>query len=54
VRVLHEKVPNRGVRLVAHPDVARVARVRAVMGFLIDSFKRDAKLWAGELHGEKK
>jgi DNA-binding transcriptional LysR family regulator len=54
VRVLHDKVPNRTVRLVAHPDVVRVARVRAVMDFLTDSFKRDAKLWAGELHGERK
>jgi DNA-binding transcriptional LysR family regulator len=53
VRVLHNKVPNRIIRLVAHPEVARVARVRAVMDFLVDSFKRDAKLWAGELRGEK-
>jgi molybdate transport repressor ModE-like protein len=49
VRVWPDTIQNRGVRLVAHPDVARVARVRAVMDFLTDSFKRDAKLWAGEL-----
>jgi DNA-binding transcriptional LysR family regulator len=47
-RVWPDTLRNRGVRLVAHPDVARVARVRAVMDFLTDSFKRDAKLWAGE------
>jgi DNA-binding transcriptional LysR family regulator len=51
VRVLPDTFQNRGVRLVVHPDVARVARVRAVMDFLSDSFKRDAKLWAGELNG---
>jgi DNA-binding transcriptional LysR family regulator len=53
VRVWPETLRNRGVRLVAHPDVARVARVRAVMDFLTDSFKRDAKLWAGELRTEE-
>jgi DNA-binding transcriptional LysR family regulator len=49
VRVWPNTFQNRSVRLVAHPDVARIARVRAVMEFLSDSFKRDAKLWAGEL-----
>jgi DNA-binding transcriptional LysR family regulator len=49
VRVWPNTFQKRDVRLVVHPDVARVARVRAVMEFLSDSFKRDAKLWAGEL-----
>jgi DNA-binding transcriptional LysR family regulator len=50
VRVWPETIPNIGaLRLVAHPDVARIARVRAVIDFLTDSCKRDAKLWAGEL-----
>jgi DNA-binding transcriptional LysR family regulator len=48
VRVWPETFANRGVRLVVHPDVARIARVRAVMDFLSASFKKDAKLWSGE------
>jgi DNA-binding transcriptional LysR family regulator len=53
VRVLPTTFRNRELRLVVHPDVARVARVRAVIDFVCDSFKRDAKLWAGELREEK-
>jgi DNA-binding transcriptional LysR family regulator len=42
-RVLGE----RDVYLVVHPDLARVARVRAVMDFLVELFERDAALWTG-------
>lgn len=38
----------RDVFLVVHPDLARVARVRAVMDFVIDAFAKDALLWSGE------
>ena len=37
----------RDVLLVVHPDLARVARVRAVMEFVTEIFARDARLWAG-------
>ena len=42
-RVLGE----RDVYLVVHPDLARVARVRAVMDFIIELFERDTTLWTG-------
>jgi DNA-binding transcriptional LysR family regulator len=42
-RVLGE----RDIHLVVHPDLARVARVRAVMDFLVELFERDAVLWTG-------
>ena len=38
----------RDVFLVVHPDLTRVARVRAVMDFVIDAFARDAAQWSGE------
>ena len=37
----------RDVFLVVHPDLARVARVRAVMDFIIETFERDAARWSG-------
>jgi DNA-binding transcriptional LysR family regulator len=42
-RVLGE----REIMLVVHPDLARVARVRAVMDFLVEVFDRDRVLWRG-------
>ena len=36
------------ITLVAHPDLARVARVRATMDYLIEVLQRDAALWSGE------
>jgi DNA-binding transcriptional LysR family regulator len=42
-RVLGE----RDIHLVVHPDLARVARVRAVMDFIVELFERDAALWTG-------
>ena len=38
---------TRDIFLVVHPDLARVARVRAVMDFIIEAFERDAVKWAG-------
>jgi DNA-binding transcriptional LysR family regulator len=40
-------IGSRDIMLVVHPDLARVARVRATMDFLIDLFARDAELWSG-------
>ena len=38
---------SRDIFLVVHPDLARVARVRAVMDFVIELFARDTVLWSG-------
>lgn len=38
----------RDVFLVVHPDLARVARVRAVMDFVIETFATDGAAWSGE------
>ena len=38
---------GRDIYLVVHPDLARVARVRAVMDFVVDLFTKDAALWSG-------
>jgi hypothetical protein len=38
---------QRPIYLVVHPDMARVARVRAVMDFVIEVFKRDEGRWSG-------
>jgi DNA-binding transcriptional LysR family regulator len=38
---------TRDVYLVVHPDFARVARVRAVMDFVIEVLARDEQRWAG-------
>ncbi len=37
----------RDIFLVVHPDLARVARVRAVMDFIVETFERDAERWTG-------
>jgi DNA-binding transcriptional LysR family regulator len=37
----------RDIQLVVHPDLGRVARVRAVMDFIVELFERDAALWTG-------
>src|SRR3954463_10253828 len=42
---------DRDIFLVVHPDLARVARVRAVMDFVVELFVRDAALWSGALPG---
>jgi DNA-binding transcriptional LysR family regulator len=40
-------IGRRDILLVVHPDLARVARVRATMDFLIEVFAKDAALWSG-------
>jgi DNA-binding transcriptional LysR family regulator len=40
-------IGSREILLVVHPDLARVARVRATMDFLIELFARDAKGFGG-------
>jgi DNA-binding transcriptional LysR family regulator len=37
----------RDIHLVVHPDLARVARIRAVMDFIVELFERDTALWTG-------
>jgi DNA-binding transcriptional LysR family regulator len=47
-RLTPRTIGAREISLVVHPDLAKVARVRATMDFLIDAFLRDAALWNGE------
>ena len=46
-RLTPELVGGRDMFLVVHPDLARVARVRAVMDFIVALFERDVALWKG-------
>ena len=46
-RLTPQVLGARDVFLVVHPDLARVARVRAVMDFLVETFERDAPVWSG-------
>jgi len=46
-RLTPRVIGSRDVFLVVHPDLARVARVRAVMQFMVETFERDASLWSG-------
>jgi DNA-binding transcriptional LysR family regulator len=47
VRLTPQVLGSRDVVLVVHPDLARVARVRVVMDFLIERMTRDAGVLAG-------
>ncbi|HTQ03622.1 MAG TPA: LysR family transcriptional regulator [Polyangiaceae bacterium] len=47
VRLTARVVGSRDVSLVVHPDLAKVARVRAVMDCVVAAFARDAALWSG-------
>jgi DNA-binding transcriptional LysR family regulator len=47
-RISAERIGSAAIMLVAHPDLSRVARVRATMDFFIELFARDADLWSGE------
>jgi DNA-binding transcriptional LysR family regulator len=47
-RVSDERVGTRNVFLVVHPDLARVARVRAVVDHIVEAFTRDRRVWSGE------
>jgi DNA-binding transcriptional LysR family regulator len=46
-RLTPQVLGARDIHLVTHPDLARVARVRAVMDFIVELFERDAALWTG-------
>jgi DNA-binding transcriptional LysR family regulator len=48
VRLTPEVIGRRDILLVAHPDLVKVARVRATMDFLMELFARDRTLWSGE------
>jgi DNA-binding transcriptional LysR family regulator len=39
---------GRNIFLVVHPDLAKVAKVRTVMEFIVHTFERDARMWRGE------
>jgi DNA-binding transcriptional LysR family regulator len=47
VRLTDELLGSRDVVLVVHPDLARVARVRVVMDFIVERFARDARILSG-------
>jgi len=47
VRLTTEVLGTREITLVVHPDMARVARVRAVMDFIVEIAKRDRTRLAG-------
>jgi DNA-binding transcriptional LysR family regulator len=47
-RLTPKVVGARDILLVVHPELARVARVRATMDFLVELFTRDAAIFAGE------
>jgi DNA-binding transcriptional LysR family regulator len=47
-RVTARVVGTRNLQLVVHPDRARLARVRALMEFLLDQFERDRALFGGD------
>jgi DNA-binding transcriptional LysR family regulator len=48
VRLTKTCVGKRDVYVVVHPDLAKVARVRAVVDFVVDAFAQDRALWMGE------
>lgn len=47
VRLTPELIGAREIVLVVHPDLVKVARVRAVVDFLVELFERDVALWSG-------
>jgi DNA-binding transcriptional LysR family regulator len=47
VRLTPELIGQRDILLVIHPDLVRVARVRATVDFLLEVFRRDAARWSG-------
>jgi DNA-binding transcriptional LysR family regulator len=51
VRLAPDVVGTRDISLVVHPDLARIARVRAVIDFLVESFARHADLLVGIARG---
>ena len=49
VRITPEIIGERDITLVVHPDLVRVARVRATMDFLTELLHREAALWSGRI-----
>lgn len=47
VRMSPQLIGERDILVVVHPDLVRVARVRATLDFLIELFHREASLWSG-------
>ncbi|HUM11845.1 MAG TPA: LysR family transcriptional regulator [Myxococcaceae bacterium] len=47
VRISPRLIGERDILVVAHPDLVKVARVRATLDFLVELFHRDAALWNG-------
>jgi DNA-binding transcriptional LysR family regulator len=47
-RASAKTIGARDVFLVVHPDLAKIARVRAVIDFIVAAFKRDRAAWTGE------
>ena len=47
VRITPRLIGERDILLVVHPDLVKVARVRATLDFLIELFQREAALWSG-------
>lgn len=47
-RVPDIAVGSRDILLVAHPDLCRTGRVRALIDFVVELFARDAALWRGD------
>ncbi len=48
-RLTPRVVGSRDISLVVHPDLLRVARVRATLDYLIEVFTRDAERWSGRV-----
>jgi DNA-binding transcriptional LysR family regulator len=48
-RVAPELIGNREILVVVHPDLSKVARVRATIDYLVEIFLRDGALWSGVL-----
>ena len=46
-RVTSRCIGSTNVYMAVHPDLARVARVRAVMDFIVEAFERDRSIWSG-------
>lgn len=49
VRLTPRVIASRQIVIAVHPDLAKIARVRATMDFLIELFERDTQFWSGEV-----
>jgi DNA-binding transcriptional LysR family regulator len=48
VRLTEETFPSHPIRVLVPPDLARLARVRAVVDFIVGAFQRDHDLFTGK------